>query len=716
MIIAIKAELIYKVVIGCLKMSTVCLDRLQIIGQLNSKIPVPVLLDCAKAHLLDISPEFDPDNEHHRLHLINTLNNKECPEVSEPYTSQDLRYISAFVNPNVIWKRDSLITAFRFLTSFTDPNNFNQLNHNFESGNQTPDNILSCNPCVIYAACIHFGLVINAGHTVDDMTTMLRLYLNPIPTSQLQTQLVSSIVNNTELQRWQLLAIADITNFTLDMTNKTSRIISPRIITNNDITDTNSDKTETNKLTPAGPSTRSSTNNIEGVTVAMPSSGSKSLSLVPNEVQPEQPQKAFVSLLSSEQQQQLLLLAIDEVPSEMTLSMNDKSQYRPANNYEAIVAAAIHYMIDISFVSYPIDEYLALTKSPYVPHNPEMIRRYSSPVATDSPWLYEVFNPELPINLYNIDILNQLLMNEGWFVTAASRSLLYDNPQLIYEQLQIIYISENFFHGRQRLITNSHTTVTTDAIIDLHDYEIVTFGVIRQEMHAYTYNELLMFFAYHRVFMNPATEQPSLFSQDVIKKLYKLTQAVQHNEEPEDHVRIRHDLGQLICQLKDELTNQPEEMIRLRDRYVTGDNKLKQQIDNCFSKFVELTMYMRAWPGSGEYPIKSTPDVNQDEVDVRVGIASTKFGDALNMLPRDVKSLFLDLPVYKYRNGIYCPSTTEGEKTICDRLDIMLRGSNGSVSSCIRLTSNWFGASAYRYMTFLGLDPGFDVSELRLIG
>ena len=69
----------------------------------------------------------------------------------------------------------------------------------------------------------------------------------------------------------------------------------------------------------------------------------------------------------------------------------------------------------------------------------------------------------------------------------------------------------------------------------------------------------------------------------------------------------------------------------------------------------------------------------------------------------------------RYRNNIYSTATdVDDGKTIGERLKIVKSGI--SVSSCIRLTSNWFASTIYRYMTLLEIDPKFNIADLRNIG
>jgi hypothetical protein len=59
-------------------------------------------------------------------------------------------------------------------------------------------------------------------------------------------------------------------------------------------------------------------------------------------------------------------------------------------------------------------------------------------------------------------------------------------------------------------------------------------------------------------------------------------------------------------------------------------------------------------------------------------------------------------------------SASEG-LTIGNRLHILKTGEDDEhgYSSCMRLTSNWFAGSAYRYLTIIGEEKPFEIKDLR---
>jgi len=76
------------------------------------------------------------------------------------------------------------------------------------------------------------------------------------------------------------------------------------------------------------------------------------------------------------------------------------------------------------------------------------------------------------------------------------------------------------------------------------------------------------------------------------------------------------------------------------------------------------------------------------------------------------------LPLIFYNNGSgeLLPSTDEREGlTIYDRINIVKRGEDGSMYSCIRMSSNRFCASSYYYLTLLGFADPFNLNDLASI-
>lgn len=76
----------------------------------------------------------------------------------------------------------------------------------------------------------------------------------------------------------------------------------------------------------------------------------------------------------------------------------------------------------------------------------------------------------------------------------------------------------------------------------------------------------------------------------------------------------------------------------------------------------------------------------------------------------------LPLIIYNYLNNRFTQSNSSDEGlTIYDRINIVKEGEDGSIQSCIRMTSNKFVSSAYYYMRLLSLYVPFHISDVSYI-
>jgi hypothetical protein len=145
------------------------------------------------------------------------------------------------------------------------------------------------------------------------------------------------------------------------------------------------------------------------------------------------------------------------------------------------------------------------------------------------------------------------------------------------------------------------------------------------------------------------------------------------------------------------------------------------------TKLLEAGMCMRGWKvSSPDYPLISkdtvTPVGMQHQVDVEVNASLHSFSDCVDKLnvalARRIKNLTLvciqDSPgkVLEFKQS----SEPKNGLTIWDRYNIVIKGEESdNMSSCIRLTSNWFVSSAYYYLVALGLERPFDITQLAKI-
>ena len=380
----------------------------------------------------------------------------------------------------------------------------------------------------------------------------------------------------------------------------------------------------------------------------------------------------------------------------------------PMNYSYAIVLAAINFNIDLSAANDPVREYWLLFRNPggYTPQDPNLLSLVQcNPRALR---LDEYFNPHLPPELYNDNILNRMVHAEGYTVTDIRQ-------ESAYALLQTAYLSCTFYHGRQLYTRNTRTPFLYEDINELDNDQIVCFGYRGGlgSMTAFRYIELGELFKSRRNFINPMVDDDT-YPHIAIAKLKNLCRVIRVNDNPE---MLCERIGVYNAIINTELfTDASQAKAReLFEAFEQGDVEKKEVIRAAITKLFQLSMYMRGWLGEGEYPIVRAPVDNQAIVDLNVTHAMLSFELACTEL-EDIGVLILQLPMLKYYAGEFYPVSGETGLTISERIEIIKNGDeDDNYESCIRLSSNLFAVSSYRYMQILEMQPPFQVEMLRNI-
>lgn len=382
----------------------------------------------------------------------------------------------------------------------------------------------------------------------------------------------------------------------------------------------------------------------------------------------------------------------------------------PQNPLESIVMAAIYHKIDLTECEDSLTEYKMLTNKPYFPHDKkikEKLRiRHIYPENLQNPYINEVFNINLPPNIYSHRDLISLCGQEG-----------INTYEDYYSALQTAYLTETFVHGKQGEIVNRETTFL-DKIKDLKYDEVVVFGIRdeKNEMKGYTYSELCDTFSNYRRFIDPITN--NLFSEEAVEKLYLLTQKDKRKTETEEIYKERLELGEEIERIKIYISNKNKTVQRFLETYEGLCDEDKKNVEKVINNILHLSMYMRNWDGVGDYPLKSedTTFLNEKQivVDHRVTQSLIDLEENIARLGR-LGKMVSNLPLMQYHreSNTFITSNDENEGlTIKDRLKIVKGGENENMSSCIRMSSNKFCATAYFYMILMGFRMPFSISEM----
>jgi len=644
-----------------MKETRISLSRLAITGAVTSTTPVVVLKEIADAH--SIGYEDNRLNEVRYLaDLINAINTKNVSMIKEPYDMRDYQLIARFVNKNFQWKRGPLIQAFNLLLGYTHLNKLSEIHLGFKYGHQTPENPDSLNACVLYGICKANRIDTRFDTTIAEMASNIELLFslrNPAVHHSIRTAIHDAMMYG-HCEGYQLINILS----QIDPDRSTQIMGIDQIGRENNRNDS-----------------RNIIGNIDAT----------------NEIR-----------------------ITHEDLSRVALEVRSRNiRILPRTHIEAVVMASIHYKIDISKVGNPLAEYQELNRTPYFPIDRNLARRLQIsnkyPDSIENPHLDQVFNINLPNDMYDEHDLIAMCSDEGYKNDEIRR----DGP---YTLLQIAYLSPTFLHGKQGNISNTETTMleSINGEDDLEYDSVVVYGVRGHAMRAYSYGELNDAFRHYKRFQRPDGNN-ELFEDAAIEKLYSLCHKDQRNDESEESFRERLNLGHEIDRVKLYMRTNQSQVSEFVDRYDQYQLEEKRRVDEFLQRLLDAGMYMRGWSGEGPYPLTSqdtlTGREDQPSIDLRVTQSIQQLEqmiENLNNLNR-LGDLIKQLPLIFYNSvsGELLPSTDEREGlTIYERINIVKGGEDGSIHSCIRMSSNRFCASAYYYLTLVGFEPPFDLESL----
>jgi hypothetical protein len=240
-------------------------------------------------------------------------------------------------------------------------------------------------------------------------------------------------------------------------------------------------------------------------------------------------------------------------------------------------------------------------------------------------------------------------------------------------------------------------------------------------MRAYTYTELHDSFKYYNRFQNPADEN-GLFPDRVINKLIILCTSPQKPTEPDDLYEERQLLSEEIERVKIYIKTNQEQVDQIVRKYRSYSPHEQETVKELFKTLLDLGMYMRGWSGKGKYPLSSeeASHTSDEYPDILIRVTDNIVGldnkiETVNNDLEGLGDLFKSLPLIHYNghsNELYPSTDIEEGLTIYERINIVKGGENGSIQSCIRMSSNKFVASAYYYMKLLGMELPFVISDM----
>lgn len=385
-------------------------------------------------------------------------------------------------------------------------------------------------------------------------------------------------------------------------------------------------------------------------------------------------------------------------------SVQSLIQPRTAAQAVALMALA---GIDISSAENPIREYrhYQRNKAGYVPQDPELVAIYRlNPNLIN---LTKTFNPLFPPQYYSPHVLRNMVIAEGYDLSGDE--VMRESH---YNIMQLVYVTDTFYGGPQPNVTHQETPIFMEDISQSPPGSVFYYGQRVSGVRPILVTELTHLFRSDQAFTNPFTETRSVLSRRIVAKLKNLCRDGLYGTEVD---RQRLTLIRAIEETEMFLLEMNDDTQQLMIKYRTGDEELKHQMERCFINFLNLSMYMRGWPGgSAPYPVAHAPVDNQNQVDLNVTEGIIAFERSCYAMG-DIGRLVMRLPLMQYANGEFSVFNRDG-RTVGERLEIVKSGvDTDNISSCIRISSNLFAVSAYRYMGLLGLPEPFSITQLRNI-
>lgn len=392
----------------------------------------------------------------------------------------------------------------------------------------------------------------------------------------------------------------------------------------------------------------------------------------------------------------------------------------PLTPYEMILTAAVTFKVDISESLSPSLEFRTLLRygmdDDRFPVDAHLRQRLDDDPNAIS--LRQRFNPDLPPYVYDPRDLEVLAREEGWVDKGNEEGGEEgaDKPYA-YEFLRSVYYSETFFaYGRGPMSgvvpCNARLTLTHDPVLEEMRENLVLWGSRARKcgVVATTWAELADTFLSFREFRNPLVERVTCFSPFAIRKLRILAR------KPCIDRVCAAARARLIVAIEQTLLHQrSREEIVDRVRLLTDDTRARFSL--LMDHLVEVTRAMRSL-APGETPREGyMGTMTEGDTERMVVERMVLLRTALDESPPDLRELFEGLPLVLYypTDGRFVVAGTGFEgHTIGGRLTIVFHGNTTTaISSCIRLSSNWFMSTVYHYQTLLGVEPSFDISSFR---
>jgi hypothetical protein len=373
-------------------------------------------------------------------------------------------------------------------------------------------------------------------------------------------------------------------------------------------------------------------------------------------------------------------------------SLHDPLHIRfPKTDHEAVLMAAFNFKRDISEASDPMKEYAVLMKDiKFFPVDNYLIHLQT--VDKYALHLDQRFNPNLPECVYHEDDLSRMAVEEGW-----SRSADQLSP---FHFLKNNYMTNTFFAFKKGPMIsvqpeNQDLVIECQAITDLSPSNIVLYGSRSDKNHmvAFSWSELTSTFEQYKEFRNPVSSPPDIFPSHVIRKLNILARKPCPDESAS---RSRKCLIAAIERIMLDKKILDERLKNIQEN-IARDPSYKTRIEKILKRLYNISMMMR-----------EDNDKSQDTAAMEI------YNFLSDPSVADSEIIRLPLVIYYPKSGIFSTSESAYEGyTIQGRLKIVQEGeSTRAISSCMRLSSNWFLSTVYYYQNVFDIQKSFNIIDL----
>jgi hypothetical protein len=392
--------------------------------------------------------------------------------------------------------------------------------------------------------------------------------------------------------------------------------------------------------------------------------------------------------------------------------------FLPVTDHEAVIMTARMFRLNISKSSIPKMEFALLFKQgpdarsfPIDSKLQEITQRDSYALRLD-----QRFDPDVPEDLYKPEHLRKMAVEEGWTPEDLSP----------YDYLQLVHNSLTFFaFGRGPMSTaqpsNTELMVERDVVSQRDPLDLVLFGARNDPggCIAISWGELMMTFDNYREFRNVFTNpsEKSLFETHVIRKLVILAKKPCIDQTIAEK---RKRLVAIVEKIHLETKARMKYLNGIRETLLTNQG-YQDQFRNLLDTLYRLSLCMRSLKTTEPLPESGEGgSLDYETTQLNTSVLAIKLDDMIQESSEWVRDVFLNLPLviyYPSENKFSTSETSFEGHTIGGRLKIIHAGeSTTAVSSCLRLSSNWFLSTVYYYQSFFHYPQHFDITKIVHIG